>query len=204
DPIEVNQADDNVLGGVIKLLPALSDTKREIRLSNDASFADGKLVTVQIPYQGVADVKIEEQLRIFELNSTHHAWGLAPRKQTVDVVADTVSVQVAHFSVFRLAQLAQSATDLTDVAVFPNPVKFADAVGGILKFVRVTQSSTIRIYTLSGDLVKTLDPAQIVEGRAEWNGENENGSAVARGIYLYFIKDEEGHKTSGKIGVIKK
>ncbi|MBA7651798.1 hypothetical protein ES703_59624 [subsurface metagenome] len=55
----------------------------------------------------------------------------------------------------------------------------------------------IRIFTLAGELVKTLDERS---GASEvsWDGRNEQGDKLARGIYVYVVKN-----FTGKIAIIK-
>ena len=64
-----------------------------------------------------------------------------------------------------------------------------------------------RMLDITGRLVKTINPGTSdndgSSGKAEWDGKNENGTEIAMGIYLYSIIDEEGHKKSGKICVVK-
>jgi len=68
-------------------------------------------------------------------------------------------------------------------------------------------SSKVYIYTISGELVRTLDDATEIriEGgsaTATWNLKNDAGEKVARGIYIYLIPGAGEYKT-GKIAIIK-
>lgn len=50
----------------------------------------------------------------------------------------------------------------------------------------------VQIYTVSGKLVKTIDSYQICEGfrnsSVEWDGKDEFGDPLARGVYIYRLK----------------
>ena len=73
--------------------------------------------------------------------------------------------------------------------VSPNPTK-TDAV---IQFqVPTEQRISLRIYDTSGQLVKTLVDQQIATGRHQvtWNRCDEQGRAVASGVYFYQLQYE--------------
>jgi hypothetical protein len=68
------------------------------------------------------------------------------------------------------------------------------------------QNISIKIYNISGELVRTLvDNKYYNIGRYKinWDGKNENGDLVASGIYLCNIITSNGYKKTIKIAVIK-
>lgn len=78
---------------------------------------------------------------------------------------------------------------------YPNPCDFSN--GKTVKFVTGKTGSKIEevsIYTLSGKLVRKLTGTT-------WDGTNDNGEKVARGIYLYKITEANGNTTTGKLGI---
>jgi len=84
----------------------------------------------------------------------------------------------------------------TGVVTYPNP--FSPARHTNLTFWGTGVSyAKIRIFTLAGESVKTLDE-RYGTSEVSWNGRNEKGDEVARGIYIYITKD-----STGKIAVIK-
>jgi uncharacterized repeat protein (TIGR01451 family) len=86
-------------------------------------------------------------------------------------------------------------------ATFPNPFNPDRAKDGLLKFINVTPGSLITIYTVSGEMVASIDCKVI---RAEWNGKNNRGSRVSPGVYFYIIKNlETGKARRGKIFIVK-
>jgi uncharacterized repeat protein (TIGR01451 family) len=85
------------------------------------------------------------------------------------------------------------------VIVVPNPYNITS--NKTLKFLNIVPGSLIAIYTLSGEMVNSLDSSGI---RAEWNGKNRNNSAVSPGIYYYLITNQAtGQIKRGKIFIVK-
>ncbi len=73
------------------------------------------------------------------------------------------------------------------ILVYPNPFNPKRARGGTLKFEGVPASATVLIYTVTSIRVRELAPphkAPIIT----WNGLNENGVAVAPGIYVWSVE----------------
>ena len=93
------------------------------------------------------------------------------------------------------------AADLAGVRVYPNPWR-SDKHSGrpLITFDNLTVNSTIKIFTVSGHLVKTLPMAS---NSVTWDLTNESGDKVASGTYIYLIKDDQGQKKTGKVAVIK-
>jgi len=89
----------------------------------------------------------------------------------------------------------------TCVLVKPNPY---NPNKGLLTFFGngiVPGETTIKIYTLSGELVKQLRPGTGKE--IVWDGKTDNGELVATGIYLYTYESPK-EKGIGKFTVIIK
>lgn len=102
-----------------------------------------------------------------------------------------------------------SGVDITlteDIICYPNPCYLNK--GQIVKIANLLSNSKVYIYTISGDLVRTLDDFTEVTTRgssaiATWDCKNNAGEEVARGIYIYLAKDDIGTKKTGKIAIIK-
>lgn len=89
---------------------------------------------------------------------------------------------------------------LDKMVVFPNP--FNPLTDGTIKFDRVVPGSTITIWTLSGEHIKTINTTVM---RAFWDGKNEKGYVVSAGIYLFTVRNTpKATPLKGKIFVIKK
>jgi hypothetical protein len=82
--------------------------------------------------------------------------------------------------------------DLERVGVVPNPFRARapwDSPGGNeVHFVNLPQRSTIRVYTLAGDLVRVLEHDDRVRDFARWDLKNADGRDVASGIYIYRVE----------------
>ncbi|PIZ14818.1 hypothetical protein COY51_07195, partial [Candidatus Desantisbacteria bacterium CG_4_10_14_0_8_um_filter_39_17] len=162
-----------------------------------------KNVVITISYPAGLDSKFESSLRIHFLNEAAQKWEIVPGTQTVDKNNRTVSASVNHFSLYRLFGTLVAASDLSNVIVFPNPYKPKDAVRGTLKFNNLTSQATIKIYTIAGELVVTLEEND-GDGTYEWNGKNESGEEIVSGIYIYRVTNNQADKPAvGKIAIIR-
>lgn len=99
---------------------------------------------------------------------------------------------------------AAASDGLKNIKVAPNPFfvrnSFATAEGQ-LQFKNIPDVCTIRIYTLAGDLVETIEHNDGT-GEAYWNLLSLNTQQVASGIYLYHVESEYG-QFLGRFAVIK-
>ena len=93
--------------------------------------------------------------------------------------------------------------DLSNVKTYPNP--FVLREGKTLKLVNLSLGVdfVVRIHNAGGELVKTLRHNDFgALGNVEWDGKNEAGVMVGRGVY-YFTVAGEGALAKGKIALIK-
>ncbi|MDM7914094.1 MAG: hypothetical protein ACE15D_01685 [Candidatus Eisenbacteria bacterium] len=89
-----------------------------------------------------------------------------------------------------------SAPLLGRVVVVPNPyeagkVPWDRELGEHVEFRNLPEQATIRIYTTSGDLLRTLEhgPGDFGETSSakRWDLKNARGEAVTSGVYIYYI-----------------
>ena len=125
--------------------------------------------------------------------------------------------------------------DFTKIRVVPNPYiasSFLDTspTNRRIEFVNLPDRCTIRIYTLSGNLVNMLshigvnrqgwgdytdwdrlnvesEPREFTGydnhgGTELWNMSNRFGQTVASGLYLYHVTDQRGESHTGKFYII--
>ena len=104
-----------------------------------------------------------------------------------------------------------------DIYVVPNPYIFndPDRSFGIndpyrIEFRSLPESCTIRIYTLFGDLISTIEhePDRFgnLSGSAVWNQKSDSGLLVAPGLYIYHIESRVpgvNSRLTGKIMIIR-
>jgi hypothetical protein len=84
---------------------------------------------------------------------------------------------------------------------FPNPYGLGSARDGQLKFANVPPGSIITMFTISGEMVVTIDVPQV---RAVWDGKNNHNHAVSPGVYFYLVKNMYSRQiTKGKVFVVR-
>lgn len=82
------------------------------------------------------------------------------------------------------------------------PVPFKPSAGHTkITFTDLTASVRIRIYTISGELVRTLSKANSKD-YLEWNVRNSRGSPVDSGVYIYLVEGA-GKPKKGKLMIIR-
>jgi len=105
---------------------------------------------------------------------------------------------------------AQTAADRAsrgaDIYAYPNPAtreslgefqelfpSAEDPTGVRIRFANLPAAiNTIKIYTLSGDLVETIDhDGTAGYGEASWNLVSRNGQEVVSGIYMYVVESSD-------------
>ena len=73
-----------------------------------------------------------------------------------------------------------------------------------IQFINLPASCQIKIYTLAGDLVYTIDHNNPTKGYEDWNLTSYVGQAVSSGIYLFTCEDNTNKKVQvGKFVIIK-
>jgi hypothetical protein len=97
---------------------------------------------------------------------------------------------------------------------YPNPFgSSAHPRTNFLYYLKEDSDFSIKVFTLTGELVKTWSftraehPAQtsggIHEGDIVWDGRNGQGSLVMNGIYIAYIVTQNGESAMTKIAVVK-
>lgn len=99
------------------------------------------------------------------------------------------------------------ATTLNDVLVVPNPFVIGKGFsqpgsGDKLQFVNIPNPCTIRIYTIRGDLVKTIDVTTGMGAIASWDQVTDFGQFIESGMYIYHLDSPLGKKI-GKFAVVR-
>jgi len=92
-------------------------------------------------------------------------------------------------------------TDLNQVIVYPNPFKpTTDPAHTAVTFEGLPPQVTLELYTAAGWRVRRIEA--VTTGLLTWDGNNEQGEAVASGVYLYLLTSGP-HRKSGKLVVIR-
>jgi hypothetical protein len=104
-----------------------------------------------------------------------------------------------------------------DVYAVPNPYVFGDALRSFglsdpyrIELRNLPERAQIRIYTISGDLVRTIqhgpDQRGNLSGTAIWDQKSDSGLLVAPGLYVFHVRSRTegvGGELTGKIMIIR-
>ncbi len=109
-------------------------------------------------------------------------------------------------------QIADDEVKLSRIKVVPNPYVVynlaeqassrADRFTHELRFTHLPARCTIKIFTLRGDLVKTIHHESNTIGEARWNLLSDENLEISYGVYIYTVTTPEGDKKIGKFSVI--
>ncbi|MBL7136092.1 MAG: hypothetical protein ISS81_05810 [Candidatus Marinimicrobia bacterium] len=124
----------------------------------------------------------------------------------------SLSDAAGNISTERIDFIVSDKLRLIDYGNFPNP--FKDRTVFIYELTQRVETLQIKIYTLSGRLIKVLDNESIFSTDIDmneggyheviWHGLDEYGNFVANGVYFYKIYAKRGGKVSSSIGKIAK
>jgi hypothetical protein len=111
--------------------------------------------------------------------------------------------------------LALAKQELRKIAVVPNPYvaaaswepqRLTQSGRGDrrIEFIHLPPRATIRIYTISGELVQTLEHDGVVtDGTEPWNLRNKDNMDIAPGLYLFHVDAPNIGVISGKFAIVK-
>ncbi len=167
-----------------------------------------KPVTLTLPY----DPAMVAQLGINEDSLHVNYWD--PVKQqwqtfdsTVDKNSHTVSAKTTHFSLYQVMSGSATTQGLGVQATASNTVDTVQIACNPLrpdcrplKFQNLPAGARLRIYTLTGALVRDLNSDG--SGQATWDGTNQSGANVASGVY-FVLAQGNGTKKTFKVAVEK-
>lgn len=132
--------------------------------------------------------------------------------RSVDAINETVNA----VAIKPTSQAAVQKSDLDKISVVPNPFvvsarwdearlgnsPFGEPVHNIA-FTNLPRDCTIRIFTLDGDLVRTLrHSVSDGSGREEWNLLTSERRPVVSGVYFYHVESDLGDKV-GRFAIIR-
>ena len=108
-----------------------------------------------------------------------------------------------------------AVTELDDIVVVPNPYiaaarwepprLYATGRGERrIFFINLPQKCTIRIYTISGDHVQTLEhSSSILNGAESWDLRSKDGLDIAAGVYIFHVDALDLGEKMGRFAIIK-
>jgi ELWxxDGT repeat protein len=106
-----------------------------------------------------------------------------------------------NFKYSSIIKVAYTNINANTIIIAPNPFSNSSTISFTLS---TSQKVSIQIFDIEGRLIKTLANEQMPAGvhQITWNATNENGSAVANG--MYYLKLNVGNYTeTKKLSVIK-
>ena len=163
------------------------------------------------PVSAIRDRMGRRALLAFETDSLLEHFGQSPTDTTdqyeitvsnvVDIDENPIRASTQPLEI-PLDVLGAAVSDLTQVRVYPNPVRPNVTDKGSVTFDRLPAGTRIQLFTAGGELLETLDVTDQDHNRKEWWLTSNNTADVSTGIYIYVLEFDT-EKKIGKIAVIK-
>ncbi|MEM1094967.1 MAG: hypothetical protein AAGJ10_10225 [Bacteroidota bacterium] len=192
-------------------------------LSADPSIGESDLIIIRERQVGQPDSDPVITWRI-GLNFVFSDRASPTQGDAIDVITRKpfLSTDVFEFTTRASAVDAErAANELENINVVPNPYVATNQFEGlnpfstgrgprVIKFINLPAQCTLRIFTVSGKLVRTLqrdmgsnDATSLLDGTLEWNLESEDGLGVSYGVYLYHVDAPGIGEHTGTFAIIK-
>ncbi len=123
------------------------------------------------------------------------------------------SYDIYKFQTYAATTEKIEEDDLDNIKVVPNPYIVSSQTelytGSSqwdlheVRFIHLPPKCTIKIYTLTGDHVRTIDHDNPTYGEARWDLLTKENLETSYGIYIYVVKTPEGKTKIGKLAVVK-
>jgi hypothetical protein len=106
-------------------------------------------------------------------------------------------------------------SQLNEIAVVPNPYiathrleprnQFNSGRGErVIQFIHLPPSCVIRIFTLRGQLVDTINhQSSVADGTATWDLVSRDGIDIAFGVYVFHVEAPDIGNKTGRFAIIK-
>jgi len=183
--------------------------KFSLRLSDGSEVEDygsvleGEKILIRFTYPDTLTNREVDRLRIVSLNENEEKWENVPlEKTTVRKPEYTIEAELEELSVYSVILEAAEADDVSDVFIYPNPLKpgssdygGADGGKGII-ISRLPENSDIRIFNVAGELVDDFTSRD--GGEYRW----EKAGDIASGVYIMVI-EHDGDVETVKFAVVK-
>lgn len=128
---------------------------------------------------------------------------------------DVFEFQTQQYQYYLARNEVENRSSLNNVAVVPNPYvvtaswepkHFYSSGRGIRKidFIHLPPRCTIKIFTLRGYLVNSIEhDSAVTDGAESWNLLSKDGMEIAYGVYFFHVSTPSGENKIGKFAVIK-
>lgn len=84
------------------------------------------------------------------------------------------------------------------VLIYPNPFLISQTVGSLVTFAPVTGEASVKIFTVSGELI-----AELAVNERSWDGRNTSGQLVGSGIYFVVVTGPGMNPRMGKLAIMR-
>jgi len=190
------------------------DLSREFKAVNSAGvpitvFAQPLTITLAYP-DANSDGRIDGDLVreslawIYYLDETLGKW--TPVEGAVrNAAANTISVQVPHFSVYSVRSAPGAEAGLDGLKAYPNPCDLRTANALVISGIPADAADArVYIYNEAAELVRTLSPGDGIDplNAVTWDGRLKGGSRAATGLYVYLVKTSNYGKGKGKFFLV--
>lgn len=91
--------------------------------------------------------------------------------------------------------------DVSKAYVFPNPCNLKYGCRGVA-FTKLTLKCEIRIFSISGEHLITINKNSNNES-ISWDLKDKQGKILPAGLYIFYIKGEDGSVKKGKLIIIR-
>ncbi len=109
---------------------------------------------------------------------------------------------VYRFSMKGASFAPESGEDMQHIRAVPNPFFVSSSFKNKIMFTHLPERCEIRLFNVAGDLIRTLQHND-GSGVTFWDLKNDEGLAVAYGLYVFVVKTPDGQKFTGKLAVVR-
>jgi|GEM_PF-2799043 len=134
---------------------------------------------------------LEEWLTLLVLNEQTGEWEPIENSY-VDTANNKVYGNITRFGIYTVMGYYEATNFEDSFITYPNPADIKNYKVSIKFYLEKDAKMTMKIFTLTGELVKTLSDGQTFSGTTrhilQWNGKNDAGVEVVNGVYLIHVK----------------
>jgi len=146
-------------------------------------------------------------LGVWKYNDNNIQVGFGYYYAVVSVDMDGNESGMTNRNTQALRTTREPAEDALNVRVFPNPFRLLSGLPtsgeeSSIVFTNLPALCTIRIYTVNGELVRTMEHDNAKSGEEVWNQLSDSRQKTSAGIYLYTVESDVGH-AKGTLLLIK-
>ena len=148
------------------------------------------------------------------------AYSADPRSWTSangTVVTDLPELESGSYNRSAATSALAGPVESFDIYAVPNPFVYGDQQRSFglddpyrIEFRNMPERATIRLYTVAGDLIRTLEHGPDfrgnLSGTASWDQKSDSGLLVAPGLYIYHVRSQtEGLSAdiTGKLMIVR-